>query len=136
MVQDPIARLTQPCASLTSPEFVKSCGLSADKFGTANTKISGEIFAVLKSNMSVDALLTHVTVQPEVPAVAAVEDILAHFVGEAAFTDDMKQYTGWRVRQIIEFLGGQWVRAGVRIRGSRYKTGSIYSLSIATTPTS
>lgn len=130
MEQHPVARLTQPCALLMSPEFAKFCGKSTDKFGTANAKTSGQILAVLKLNMSVDALLSHAALRPRIPAVAAVETILAHFVGEAAFTDDMKQYTGWRVRQIIEFLGGQWVGAGVRIRGSRYKTGSIYSLSI------
>lgn len=128
MGQDPISRLTQPCPLLASGDFAAFCGQSIDKFGTANTKTSGEIFALLKLNICVDALLTHVMVQPEVPAVVGIEQILAHYIGNAAFTDDMKQYTGWRVRQIIEFLGGQWVRAGVRVRGSRYKTGSIYMI--------
>ncbi|HEY5711740.1 MAG TPA: hypothetical protein VIT38_07580 [Allosphingosinicella sp.] len=128
MSNDPVHQLFQPCPALQTAAFAKFISASSDKFGTGSSPTSAKIFATLRLNASVCALLTHVAVSPGVPAVVAIESILAVVVGEEAFDDDMKQYTGWRVRQIIEFLGGSWVRAGVRIRASRYKTGSTYTL--------
>jgi hypothetical protein len=131
MGQDPHDKLWNDLfeqhTDLNSTAFQNYIGAHADKFGTENNSISAQIFSALRLKVCIYALLAHVVTKPEVPAVVAVEHVLAKLVGEEAFTDDMKQYTGWRVRQIIEFLGGGWVRAGVRVRGSRYKTGSIYA---------
>lgn len=109
-------------SSLSDQAFVQV----QDKFGTADMAISKRISYILSRDFTLALLENHVATKPQVPAVVSVEGILADCIGEDAFTDDMKQYTGWRVRQIVEALGGEWVKAGVRINNSRYKTASIY----------
>ncbi|HEV2364406.1 MAG TPA: hypothetical protein VGS12_09460 [Caulobacteraceae bacterium] len=113
---------------LASEAFAAYIGSAPDKFGTGGSAINRAIFDVLCLNICVNAVITHVLVRPDVPPVVAVEHILAALVGDEAFSDDAKQFTGWRIRQIVEFLGGRWVRAGVRVRGSRFRTGSIYRM--------
>ena len=122
------AHLAAPCPAYHSPEFLAYVGQNKDKFGTASSGLGALIFEALRTNESVYALLTHVRLTPDLPAVLAVEALLADRFGDDAFTDDMKQLAGWRVRQIIEFAAGRWIRAGVRIRGSRYRTGSTYEM--------
>lgn len=82
----------------------------------------------LTSRLGVAVLMGAVIAAPSRPPVIATEPFLAKLVGDAAFTDEMKKYTGRVVRQIIEHLGGQFVRRGVKVTvPSRYGSGSIYT---------
>lgn len=86
------------------------------------------IYKVLTSRVGVAVLVGSVIAAPSRPPVIATEPFVAKLVGDAAFTDEMKKYTGRIVRQIIERLGGEWVRRGVKVTvDSRYGSGSIYS---------
>ena len=86
-----------------------------DKFGTAHLPVSKRINHLLTRNFSMALIVNQVVTKPQIPPVVAVERLLAKTVGDEAFSDDMKQYTGWRIRLIVEELGGEWVKAGVRV---------------------
>lgn len=86
------------------------------------------IYRFLTSRLGVGVLLGAVIAAPSRPPVIATEPFIAKLVGDAAFTDDMKKYTGRAVRQIIEHVGGSFVRRGVKVTvDSRYGSGSIYT---------
>ena len=86
------------------------------------------IYRFLTSRLGVGVLMGAVIAAPSRPPVIATEPFIAKLVGDAAFTDDMKKYTGRVVRQIIEHLGGAFVRRGVKVTVvSRYGSGSIYT---------
>mgnify|MGYP000966819867 CR=1 FL=1 len=86
------------------------------------------IYRFLTSRLGVGVLMGAVIAAPSRPPVIATEPFIAKLVGDAAFTDDMKKYTGRVVRQIIEHLGGAFVRRGVKVTvHSRYGSGSIYT---------
>lgn len=86
------------------------------------------IYRFLTSRLGVGVLMGAVIAAPSRPPVIATEPFIAKLVGEPAFTDDMKKYTGRLVRFIIEHLGGMWVRRGVKVTvPSRYGSGSIYT---------
>lgn len=86
------------------------------------------IFTFLTSRLGVAVLVGAVVAAPSRPPVIATEPFIAKIVGEVAFTDDMKKYTGRVVRFIIEHLGGSFVRRGVKVTvDSRYGSGSIYT---------
>ncbi len=104
----------------------ESLDTSPDKFGTAHLTVSKRINHVLTRDFSIALIVNQVVTKPHIPPVVAVEGLLAETVGDEAFSDDMKQYTGWRIRLIVEALGGEWVKAGVRVNNSKYKTGSVY----------
>lgn len=83
----------------------------------------------LTSRVGVAVLIGAVLAAPSRPPIVAAEPFLAKFVGDAAFTVEMKKYAGRVVRQIIEHLGGTFVRRAVKITvPSRYGNGSIYSV--------
>ena len=70
-----------------------------------------------------------ITIAPNVPPVVAFEEAFEVLIGEAAFSNDMKQYTGFLIRRGVEEMGGSFLKKGVKItRRSRYTRGSIYSL--------
>ena len=82
----------------------------------------------LTSRLGVGVLIGAVLAAPTRPPVVAAEPFIAKLIGDAAFTDPMKKYTGRVIRQIIEHLGGTFVRRAVKITvPSRYGSGSIYS---------
>ena len=82
----------------------------------------------LTSRLGVGVLLGAVIAAPSRPPVIATEPFIAKLVGDAAFSDQMKKFTGRVVRQIIEHLGGNFVRRGVKVTvPSRYGSGSIYT---------
>ena len=86
------------------------------------------IHGFLTSRLGVAVLMGSVVAAPSRPPVIATEPFIAKLVGDAGFTDETKKYTGRLVRQIIEHLGGQWVRRGVKVTvPSRYGSGSIYT---------
>ena len=79
------------------------------------------------SHLAVVRLETSVKVAPHLPPVVAIEDDLVDLVGDEAFTNEMKQYTGFLVRRALEALGARFVDKGIKIkRRSRYGSGSIY----------
>lgn len=96
---------------------------------TAHESPTGRmIHDFLTSRLGVALLMGAVLTAPSRPPVVAAEPFLAMLVGDGAFTDEMKKYTGRVVRQIIEHLGGSFVRRGVKVTvPSRYGSGSIYS---------
>lgn len=82
----------------------------------------------LMSRTGAALLIGAVLAAPSRPPVVAVEPFLASLVGDAAFTDEMKKYTGRLVRQVIEHLGGTFVRRSVKVTvQSRYRSGSVYN---------
>lgn len=86
------------------------------------------IYDFLTSRLGVGVLMGAVIAAPSRPPVIATEPFIAKLVGDEAFTDDMKKYTGRVVRQIIEHIGGAFVRRGVKVTvPSRYGSGAIYS---------
>ncbi|MGZ8362702.1 MAG: hypothetical protein ACXW3D_02475 [Caulobacteraceae bacterium] len=82
----------------------------------------------LTSVAGVNRLIGSVAAAPSRPPVAAVEHLLTDAVGPSGFDDETKRFIGRIIRQIIEALGGAWVRSGVRINidGSAFSKGSIY----------
>lgn len=86
------------------------------------------IHSFLTSRLGVAVLVGAVIAAPSRPPVVAAEPFIAALVGDNAFTDEMKKCTGKMVRQIVESLGGRWVRRGVKVTvPSRYGSGSIYT---------
>lgn len=82
----------------------------------------------LISRLGVAVLIGAVLAAPTRPPIVAAEPFLAKLVGDAAFTVEMKKYAGRVVRQIIEHLGGSFVRRAVKITlPSHYGSGSIYT---------
>ena len=82
----------------------------------------------LTSRLGVAVLIGSVLAAPTRPPIVAAEPFLAALVGDAAFTVEMKKYTGRVIRQIVEHLGGTFVRRAVKVTvSSRYGSGSIYS---------
>lgn len=82
----------------------------------------------LTSRTGIAVLTGAIIAAPSRPPIVAAEPFIAMLAGEAAFTDEMKKYTGKLLREIIEDLGGRWVRRGVKVTvPSRYGTGSIYT---------
>lgn len=72
---------------------------------------------------------TAINMAPRLPTVVAFEEVFEEKIGDPAFGNDMKQYTGFLIRRVVEDMGGQLVEKGVKIkRRSRYTRGSIYSL--------
>jgi hypothetical protein len=93
-----------------------------------DSEIGKAIYGFLTSRVGVAVLVGAVIAAPSRPPVIATEPFVHRLVGDAAFTDDMKKYTGRIVRFIIEHLGGRWVRRGVKVTvPSRYGSGSIYT---------
>lgn len=89
-----------------------------------------KLVSLVRSRAGVLLILGAVTAAPTRPPVVALEHLLATELGAVAFEDDMKRFTGRLVRQIIEHLGGRWVRSGVKVTvRSRYSKGSIYEFS-------
>ncbi len=88
-----------------------------------------QITAVLTSAEAVNRIIGSVSAAPSRPPVAAIEQLLVDHGGETAFDKEPKKMVGRLIRQIIEHLGGQFVRRGVPVTvASRFKKGSIYKL--------
>lgn len=83
---------------------------------------------VMKSVPAVLSLVAAHDAAPSRPPVVGVLRLLEAELGDAAFTDDMKQLTGRYIRQVLEHLGYKWKRSGVTIivKWSRHVSGSIY----------
>lgn len=88
-----------------------------------------QITAVLTSAEAVNRIIGSVSAAPSRPPVVAIEQLLVDHGGETAFDKEPKKMVGRLIRQIVEHLGGQFVRRGVPINvASRFKKGSIYKL--------
>lgn len=93
--------------------------------------VGQRIYDLTTSRFGVAALIGAVASAPSRPPVVALEPLLVSEIGPEAFTDEMKKLTGRIVRFVIEHIGGRWVRRGIKVsRGSRYKSGSTYALSM------
>jgi hypothetical protein len=105
--------------------FVFDPGSHGDAHGSPEGQ---EIEKLLTSRFGVAVLLGAVIAAPSRPPVIATEPFVFDRVGQAGFEDAMKKYTGRLVRQIVEHLGGRFVRRGVKVTvASRYGSGSIYT---------
>jgi hypothetical protein len=103
---------------------------TAHSHAPAHASETGQaIYSFLTSRMGVAVLMGSIIAAPSRPPVIATEPFIAKLVGDAAFTDDMKKYTGRVVRFIVEQIGGEHVRRGVKVTvpSSRYGSGSIYT---------
>ncbi|MFZ3583569.1 hypothetical protein ACOI1H_15550 [Loktanella sp. DJP18] len=113
----------QPDPNLTGMTF------SAGSHGGAFSSETGqEIYRLLTSRFGVAVLIGAIVSAPSRPPVIATEPWVHRMVGDAGFTDEMKQYTGKLVRVIVEHIGGRWLRKGQKVTvDSRYSSGSIYT---------
>lgn len=89
---------------------------------------TAKLTSVLTSVDGVNRLIGSILSAPTRPPVVAVEALIFDALGAAAFGDESKKLIGRVVRQIVEHLGGRWVRRGVKTNvPSRFNRGSIYS---------
>lgn len=94
----------------------------------AATQAGQAIESILVSRAAVAALVGAISAAPSRPPQPAVEQFLADEVGDAAFEKEAKKLIGRMIRQIVEHLGGRWVRRGVPVTvKSRFSKGSIYA---------
>lgn len=86
-----------------------------------------KIAEILTSIEAVNRIIGSVSAAPTRPPVAAIEQLLVDHGGETAFEKEAKKMIGRLIRQIVEHLGGSFVRRGVPLNvASRFKKGSIY----------
>lgn len=112
----------------TDPNL-RDMDFSAGSHAPAHDSVTGQaIYRLLTSRFGTAVLMGAVIAAPSRPPVIATEPWVHRIVGDHAFTDEMKKYTGRIVRVIVEHLGGRWVRRGVKVTvDSRYGSGSIYT---------
>lgn len=102
------------------PNFGSFAKLGSEEFRQS-------VWATLVSVPAVNRIIGSVSAAPSRPPVKAVECLLLEYIGEPAFDDEAKKMIGRLMRQIIEHLGGSFVRRGVPLNvDSRFKKGSIY----------
>ena len=95
----------------------------------ASSKTGKQIVEVLTSRIGVLMLLGSLVSAPSRPPICAIEPLIILKVEGSAFEDRMKQFTGRMLRQVIEHLGGSYVRKGVPVTiASNYRRSAIYSL--------
>ena len=88
-----------------------------------------QIVEVLTSRIGVLMLLGSLASAPSRPPIGAIEPLIILNVAGDAFTDRMKQFTGRMLRQVVEHLGGSYVRKGVPVTiASNYSRSAIYRL--------
>lgn len=106
-------------------------GLSFDhgSFTSLAATAAGQaIESILVSRAAVASLVGAISAAPSRPPQPAIEQFLADEVGEKAFEKETKKMIGRMIRQIVEHLGGRWVRRGVPVTvKSRFSKGSIYA---------
>ncbi|MBS1301128.1 hypothetical protein [Loktanella sp. SALINAS62] len=86
-----------------------------------------DIEKALTSHVGIACLIGAIAAAPTRPAVVSTEWIVEHRCDHIAFEDEYKKMTGRMIRQIVEHIGGKFVRRGVRINvESRYGSGAIY----------
>ena len=94
------------------------------------TALCNQIAQVVMSVEGLNRLIGAVIAGPSKTPVPALEQLLDGSVGSQAFVDNAKKLTGRLVRQVLEEVGGKWVRAGAKAPiGSRYNRGSIYTFA-------
>lgn len=117
-----------PVALRRDPNLSHFYFYPASHTGAFESPTGQAIHDFLTSRLGVAVLMGAVIAAPSRPPVIATEPFIAKLVGDDAFTDEMKKYTGRVVRQIVEHLGGSFVRRGVKVTvDSRYGSGSIYT---------
>lgn len=118
---DSVSRQRDPNARGLTFDHGSFTGLAATPAGQA-------IESILVSRAAVAALVGAISAAPSRPPQPAVEQFLADQVGNAAFEKEAKKMIGRMIRQIVEHLGGRWVRRGVPVTvASRFSKGSIYA---------
>ena len=105
--------------------FTPDLGQYLNVHSPADTKT---LISVLTSIEGVNRLIGSISSAPTRPPVVAIEALVFDALGKQAFVDESKKLIGRIVRQIVEHLGGKWVRRGVKTNvPSRFNRGSIYS---------
>jgi hypothetical protein len=124
------AKVRQPYTATLSRD-PNLAGFEPDYGNFANVgspEFRSHITAVLTSVEAVNRIIGSVSAAPSRPPVAAIEQLLVDHGGETAFDKEPKKMIGRLIRQIIEHLGGSFVRRGVPLNvASRFKKGSIYT---------
>ena len=86
-----------------------------------------QIERAITSRIGVALLIGAICAAPSRPAVTATEWLLARQCNGEAFEDEHKKMTGRMIRQIVEHIGGAYVRRGIKINiPSQYGSGAIY----------
>ena len=102
------------------PDYGNFANVGSPEFRT-------QITSILTSVEAVNRIIGSVSAAPTRPPVAAIEQLRADHGGDTAFDKEPKKMVGRLIRQIVEHLGGQFVRRGVPLNvASRFKKGSIY----------
>lgn len=94
------------------------------------TRLGQQAFELITSRVGVALLVGAICSAPSRPPIVAIEHLLAHRLGDEAFSDPMKQLIGRIVRYVIEHIGGEYQTRGVKISEelpSRFKKGSTYT---------
>jgi hypothetical protein len=96
--------------------------------GLAKTPTGKEIRKLLLSDGAVLVLTGAALAAPSRPPIAALTPFMAEHVGEDAFEDQYKRFTGHCVRQLMEHLGAKFGgNKPIIAKGSRYATGAKYT---------
>jgi hypothetical protein len=102
------------------PNFGSFANLGTDEFRQS-------VWDTLVSVQAANRVIGSISAAPSRPPVKAVESLLLEYVGKAVFADEAKKMVGRLMRQIIEHLGGNFVRRGVPLNvESEFTKGSIY----------
>ena len=102
----------------------------------ASSETGKKVLEVLTSRIGVLMLLGSLASAPSRPPIGAIEPLIVLNVEGDAFHDRMKQFTGRMLRQVVEHLGGSFVRKGVPLTiASNYRRSAIYKLDLTKTLT-
>jgi hypothetical protein len=93
------------------------------------------IFGFYGSRFGTALLTGAILTAPSRSPVVAGEPFLYDLIGDDAFADPVKQYTGKVIKWAVEQIGGRWVRYNGKVPpSSLYKSGSLYTFHEAPTP--
>lgn len=110
-------------------DFVLDINALGPSTGFARTATAQAISEILMSPEAFAAFLGAIDAASSRPPVPALDRYLLRFVGVEAASDAAKIYTGRILRQIVEHIGGEWVRSGVPItEPSIFANSSTYRL--------
>ncbi|MGI3902355.1 MAG: hypothetical protein ACRYGP_02730 [Janthinobacterium lividum] len=111
------------------PDFVLDTTKLGPSGGYARTAAGQGIFDVLTSTEPFAALIGAIDAASSRPPQPALDRYLLPAIGIEAASDPAKIFIGRVVRQLVEHIGGHWVRSGVAVtEPSIFANGSIYSL--------
>lgn len=121
-----------PASSLVRHEAFKDFDLPAQvwAFAGGKTPLTLAILDALLSVAGIHSLAGAVQAGPNRPPMPAIEGIVLHMVGVAAFSNENKQFMGRAIKTINETMGATLVGRGKPITvTSRFASGATYQFA-------